>query len=80
MKTLLLALLISTPALADVSDDYAACLIGKAAVELHKQAEKDADKARELAYAACAEPEMDENEAEGLSDFVNDRIEALAAL
>jgi hypothetical protein len=79
VKAALLALLIATPALADANDDYAACLIGHAAVELHKQAVKDADAAQTAAYAVCSEPAgIEENEAEGLSDFVAMSVEALA--
>lgn len=79
LKTLLFAaLLLSSPALADATDDYAACLIGQSAVELHKGA-KDALDAQEAAYKVCKAPEMEENEAEGLSDFVNVSVEKLAA-
>lgn len=77
MKTLIFVLMLSVPALASPADDYAACLIGQAAVALHKGA-KDADSAQEAAYAVCKEPKLADNEAEGLSDFVNSQVQALA--
>ena len=59
--------LFATPASADAVDDYVACLIGHAAVALHKQAEpKDGDKALEVAYGVCQEPkDLDETKPKG---------------
>lgn len=83
MKHALLAalLLLSGPAVADTADDYVACLIGRAAVELGKQdGPKDAQKAQEVAYSQCPEPVMaDDVEPDGISDYVNMSVEALAA-
>lgn len=81
MAKLLIALLClaTVPALADETDNYAACLIGQSAVALQKQSEKkDIAAAQEIAYSICKEPRnMDENEAEGLSDFVNLSVEGI---
>lgn len=70
------------PALAhaDKSDDYVACLVGKAATVLHKQKRPDTDKALAEAYKRCKEPKgLPENELEGISDYVNMQVEAMAA-
>lgn len=67
---------------ADSSDDYVACLVGRSAVALHSQSDSklDALALQEIAYAACAEPrDVDEQELEGISDFVNMMVEAMAA-
>jgi hypothetical protein len=74
-------LLVTVPAFASPSDDYVACLIGRAAVALHAQTgEKDASEAQEIAYDLCGEPtDTPENEAEGLSDYVNLMVERMAA-
>ena len=65
---------------ADKSDDYVACLVGKAATVLHKQKRPDTDKALAEAYKRCKEPRgLPENELEGISDYVNMQVEAMAA-
>ncbi|CAN7506136.1 hypothetical protein [Neorhizobium sp. LjRoot104] len=71
-------MLAATSAQADASDDYAACLIGRAAVTLHKQARKDSDKALEVAHQLCREPKgVSENELEGISDYASKMVEAM---
>ncbi|MFS2324589.1 hypothetical protein U2P60_04075 [Brucella sp. H1_1004] len=73
---------ISLPAIAhaDKSDDYVACLVGKAATVLHKQKRPDTEKALAEAYKRCKEPKgLPENELEGISDYVNMQVEAMAA-
>lgn len=79
MRLFLVAALLFTasPALASPEDDYVACLIGRAAVELHGGT-KNALDAQEEAYKVCPEPQMDEQEAEGLSDYVNLMVERMA--
>lgn len=68
------------PAHADASDDYVACLVGRAAVALHKQDKKDSGKALEIAYRQCREPKgVSENELEGLSDYVSTLVDAMAS-
>lgn len=65
---------------ADKSDDYVACLIGRAATVLHKQKRSDTGKALAEAYKRCKEPKgLPENELEGISDYVNMQVEAMAA-
>ena len=77
---MLLALAAVTPAHADASDDYAACLIGKAAVALHKQDRKSGGTALEAAYKRCKEPKgISESELEGVGDFANTMVEAMAS-
>ncbi|WHA40147.1 hypothetical protein [Agrobacterium larrymoorei] len=82
LKYMAVFTLISTatiPAYADQSDDYVACLVGKAAVALHKQSRKDSGKALEIAYRRCKEPKgVSENELEGLSDYVSMQVDAMA--
>lgn len=82
MKTLLIALtMLATPAYADVADDYVACLIGQSAVALYEQGDnKDADAAQEVAFGKCPEPTgiSSENEIEGLLDYVNKSVQAIA--
>lgn len=80
MRFILIALLLaSAPALADANDDYAACLIGQSAVALQNGA-PDADAAQASAHKLCKEPAgIAENEAEGLLDFVNSTVQAIAA-
>jgi hypothetical protein len=66
-------------AYAEASDDYVACVIGKAVVNLHKGSSHDDAVAK--AWIAC-EPlnkEISENELEGISDFVYLTFEKLAA-
>ena len=66
------------PVYADQSDDYVACLVGRAAVALHKQSKKDSGKALEIAYRQCKEPKgVPEAELEGLSDYANTMVEAM---
>lgn len=84
MKTtaLAIALLFTTPALADVADDYAACLIGQAAVALQVQPEKkDASAAMDVAFDKCPEPtNMPEDVVmDGLIDSVYFTVEKIAA-
>jgi hypothetical protein len=68
------------PAKADPSDDYVACLVGRAAVALHKQSKKDSGKALEIAHRQCREPKgLSENELEGLSDYVSTLVDAMAS-
>lgn len=68
----------AVPAYADKSDDYVACLVGRAAVALHKQSKKDSGKALETAYRQCKEPKgVPEAELEGLSDYANTMVEAM---
>lgn len=68
----------AVPAYADQSDDYVACLVGRAAVALHKQAKKDSGKALEIAYRRCKEPKgMTETELEGLADYVSMQVDAM---
>lgn len=65
---------------ADKGDDYVACLVGKAATVLHKQKRPDTEKALAEAYKRCIEPKgLPENELEGISDYVNMQVEAMAA-
>lgn len=65
---------------ADKGDDYVACLIGSAATALHKQKKPDSNKALAHAYKVCKEPKgLHENELEGISDYVNIQVEAMAA-
>lgn len=65
---------------ADKSDDYVACLVGKTATVLHKQKRPDTEKALAEAYKRCKEPKgLPENELEGISDYVNMQVEAMAA-
>ncbi|UIY28319.1 hypothetical protein LZK73_15225 [Neorhizobium galegae] len=52
----LLSSVIPTTGHADAGDDYVACLIGRAAVVLHKQAKKDSGKALEVVYKQCKQP------------------------
>lgn len=72
--------LISTSVVhADDADDYVACLIGRAAVAMHKQERRDSSKALEIAYRQCAEPkDISGEELEGLADYVNTQVEAMA--
>ncbi|RVH92130.1 hypothetical protein [Sinorhizobium meliloti] len=65
---------------ADPADDYVACLIGQSAVALQQQtAKKDSEAAQKVAYSLCKEPDgLEENESEGLSDFVYVAVEAIA--
>ena len=75
-----LALVPATYAHADDSDDYAACLIGRAAVGLHKQDRKDGSKALEAAHKRCKEPKgVSETELEGIGDFASTMVEAMAS-
>lgn len=70
----------ATSAQADPGDDYVACLIGGAAIVLHKQDRKDSGKALEGAYKRCKEPKgIAENELEGISDYVALQVEAMAS-
>lgn len=82
MKTLIFAtVLFATPAFADAADDYVACLVGQSAVALHDQGDKkDADAAQEIAFAKCPEPTgiSGETEIEGLLDYVNKSVQAIA--
>ncbi len=81
MKHALIAamVMLSGQALASPYDDYVACLVGKSAVALHSQATKDASTAQEAAYAACPEPaDADDQEMEGLLDYVNLMVERMA--
>lgn len=67
-----------TPAQAEASDDYVACLIGRASVSLHGQVRKDSSSALSEAYKHCEEPQgVSENELEGISDYVNMQVEAM---
>ena len=69
------------PAFAGPTDDYVACLIGRSAVALQQQQgdKKDSSAAQVVAYKQCKEPKgIDENDAEGLSDYVNISVEAIA--
>ncbi len=79
MKSLLIAaLLLATPALASPEDDFIACLVGRAAVAL--QTEKDAEKAQQIAYDACEQPELaPDTELDGLEDYVALMVERMAA-
>ena len=78
MKTLLLvSVLFATPAFADATDDYVACLIGQSAVALNHGA-NDAEAAQKFAYEVCKSPALDENIADGLSDYVNQMVQKLA--
>lgn len=83
LKLIAVALTLSLTAAtahADQSDDYVACLIGRAAVALHKQAKKDGSKALETAYSRCKEPTgIQENELEGLADYVSTQVDAMAS-
>lgn len=61
------------------SDDYVACLIGRAAVALHAQTKGDVDKAQAAAYKVCKpKGKIDEQEGEGISDFVNMMVTKMA--
>lgn len=65
---------------ADQSDDYVACLVGRAAVALHKQRTNDSGKALKAAYRQCKEPKgVPENELEGLADYVSMQVDAMAS-
>ena len=77
---LLLLVFVAGPAFADPTDDYVACVIGKSAVALHKQplGEKDAGMAQKIAYGLCSEPKLDGEEGEGVSDYINISVEAIA--
>ena len=80
LAALSLALVPAAPAHADTSDDYAACLIGRAAVVLHKQDMKDSAKALEAAFVRCKEPgDVSEAELEGIGDFATMMIEVMAS-
>lgn len=80
MAVLISLLTAAAPAHADQSDDYVACLVGRAAVALHKQNKKDSGKALEIAYRQCREPaDLSENELEGLADYVSMQVDAMAS-
>ncbi len=68
------------PAFADPTDNYVACVIGKSAVALQEQppGKKSSESAQETAYGLCPEPEMDEQEGEGVSDYINISVKAIA--
>lgn len=73
------ALIATNAAHADDADDYVACLIGRAAVAMHKQDRPDSGKALEIAYRQCTEPkDISGDELEGLADYVNTQVEAMA--
>lgn len=83
MRAVLLGLFLiaAEPAFADVADDYAACLIGQAAVALQAQPEKkDAQAAMEIAYDKCPEPKNlpADVEIDGLLDGVIYTVEKIA--
>lgn len=69
-----------SPSWADTEgDDYVACLIGRAAVALHRN-EKDSSGALEVAFKKCKpSKKISENELEGISDFANMMIEKMAS-
>jgi hypothetical protein len=74
-----LTLICTSVAHADDADDYVACLIGRAAVAMHKQEKRDSGKALEVAYSQCTEPkDSSGGELEGLADYVNTHVEAMA--
>ncbi len=74
------ALISATSAHADPGDDYVACLIGRAAVVLHKQDRKDSSKALEEAYKRCKDPKgIAETELEGIGDYVSMQVDAMAS-
>ena len=77
---LFVVLISASSALADPTDDYVACVIGKAAVALQEQpnGKKSSAAAQETAYANCKEPKMDDQEGEGVSDYINIAVEAIA--
>lgn len=78
MLTVSAASISATTAQADASDDYVACLIGRASVAIHRQEKKDSGSALAEAYKHCAEPQgASENELEGISDYVNTQVEAM---
>lgn len=68
------------PGFADPTDDYVACLVGRSAVALNQQTgAKDAAAAQKLAYSHCKKPKgLNPDESEGLLDFVNIAVEAIA--
>jgi hypothetical protein len=67
---------LASPALADKADDYV-CLIGRAAVALYDGIKADA--AQRKAYRICGvAPALEENEADGIGDFVILAVEAIA--
>lgn len=77
MKTALFAaLLVTSPALATPSDDFLACIVGAAMVEIHNDR---ADTALETAYSVCPEPQnLDPEEAEIVGDVANMAVRAIA--
>jgi hypothetical protein len=60
-------------------DDYVACLIGQSAVALKRKGVKDAKAAQARAYKLCKfSGKLDQQEAEGLGDFVSSVVLELA--
>jgi len=88
MLTITAVCLLTTPVFAEklqtaskVSDDYVACLIGRSGVALQAQqsGHRDAAKAQAIAYKQCKpKGKIEDNEGEGLSDFVNMMVEKMA--
>jgi len=72
--------LTATSAMASPEDDYVACLIGQSAVALQAQTEqKDAEKAQEIAYSKCPEPNFSPDTViDGLEDFVHLSVVSIA--
>lgn len=65
-------------AIASPEDDFAACLIGRAAVALPTVA-NDVDKAHEIAAVQCPMPEdIDGDRLDEIGRFVNVSVEAIA--
>jgi hypothetical protein len=61
-------------------DDYVACLIGQAAVVLHKQgSKKDAKAAQTKAYSICKPVgTLSHGSTEGIGDYVNMMVQKMA--
>lgn len=77
---LFLGLFFVTSAHADAGDNYVACIVGRAAVALHAQTQKDSGKALEAAFKHCKEPKgIGETELEGISDYANMMVDRMAA-
>jgi hypothetical protein len=61
-------------------DDYVACLIGQAALALHKQGpKKDATAAQTKAYSVCKlDGKLSNDSTEGIGDYVNMMVQKMA--